>query len=491
MGMRRAFGILLLAIFALATPPRFMVPSSGTVHAAELVEQAKLDALVRPWIDGKWLHGVSIGLINPQGTQTAGYGQTTDANPQVPDAHTLFEIGSVSKVFTGLLLADAVQRGEVTLNEPVQRLLGESITMPKRDEREITLLDLATHSSALPRMPSNFMPKDINNPYADYSVEQMGKFISAYKLKEKPGTASEYSNLGMGLLGHALALKAGMSYEALLEARICGPLSMPNTRITLDDARRALLASGHDYDGQPAANWDIPTLAGAGAIRSNVEDMLKFVAACAMVTPSPLDKAIALTEQVHFENPPNAGHDVGLAWMIRRKDHVVWHNGQTGGYHAYVALSPDKRAGIVLLSSTAMSRADELGEQLISQLLTGNAKPSELPQVIALDSAALEPLVGKYLLTPQIKVSITQEGDQLFLQLTGQPKLRFYPESDRRFFCRVVAASVSFEAGDDGKIRQLVIHQNGQDLPAPREQTPAASAEDASATEKSQKPAEK
>ena len=219
---------------------------------------------------------MAVGLVSPKGTQIIGYGRISDKDATRPGPDTVFEIGSISKVFTGLLLARLVEQKVVSLNEPVQKLLGDSMQVPKYGEREITLVDLATHTSGLPRMPNNFTPKDPKNPYADYTVEQMNEFLGRHKLVREPGQQSAYSNLGMGLLGHALALKAGKSYEALLRDEICKPLDMNDTVITLDASRQARFAQGHDADGNVESHWDIPTLAGAGAIRSTAADMLKF-----------------------------------------------------------------------------------------------------------------------------------------------------------------------------------------------------------------------
>jgi serine-type D-Ala-D-Ala carboxypeptidase/endopeptidase len=434
--------------------------------AEELVAPAKLDALARPLVDGGWTYALAVGLIGETGTQVVGYGRVSESDASTPSRDTVFEIGSVSKVFTGLLLAQMVQEHLIELNEPVQKLLGDSMTMPK-GEREITLVDLATHSSGLPRMPSNFNPKDITNPYADYSVEQLGKFISGYKLRRQPGVRSEYSNLGVGLLGHALAVKSGGTYESLLRARICDPLAMADTGITLSDAQKARLAQAHDSDGRPESNWDLPTFAGAGAIRSTAADMLKFLAANIGLVKTPLDAAIAASHVVHFE-VPDGPHDVALCWQVQRKPLVIWHNGQTGGYHSYVAFSPDKRLGVVVLATTTAGHVDALGIRLLKLLTDGEAEPLKLPQPLLIAPDDLEPLVGDYKLNLLATIHITRDGDQLFVQLTGQPKVRFYPESKTRFFCHVVEAAITFEADDAGQIKQLVLHQNGLDQPAPR-----------------------
>ena len=450
---------LLLVIALFATAPG---------GAAELVDPAKLDTLSLPLVENQWVYGAVVGLVNEQGIQTVGYGHVAEQRPERPDAQTVFEIGSISKVFTGLLLADMAARGEVALSDPVQSLLGDSMSVPKRGDRQITLEDLATHASGLPRMPSNFYPKNAGNPYADYTVEQMAKFLATYKLPRDPGARSEYSNLGMGLLGHALALRAGQSYEQLLRARICEPLQLPDTWISLDDDRRSRLATGHDADGKPVANWDLPTLAGAGAIRSTAADMLRFLAANLAIAPTPFAAAMVETHKVHFKNPAGSRGDVGLAWQIDHGRQALWHNGGTGGYHSFCAFMPEKRAGVVVLSSTAAMRVDAWGWSVLKLLVDDEVNPVAAPKSIEASADSLARLVGQYQLGSLGTATVSQDGTQLYLQVSGQPKARLYAESKDRFFLRVVDASIQFEAGDDGAVEKLVIHQGGQDVSAPK-----------------------
>src|SRR6266566_3001093 len=202
----------------------------------------------------------------------------------------------IRKVFTASALADMVARGEVKLDDPVANYLPRAVRMPVR-VRPITLLDLATQSSGLPRLPDNFAPRDSSNPYADYSVQQLYEFLSRYQLPRDPGASYEYSNLGVGLLGHALALRAGMSYEQLVTRRILTHLGMRETAITLTPAMRARLAPGHDVGGNVVPNWDLPTLAGAGALRSTARDMLTFLAANLDTSATPMARGLRQTHE--------------------------------------------------------------------------------------------------------------------------------------------------------------------------------------------------
>src|SRR5262249_11166935 len=153
--------------------------------------------------------GIVVGVIEPGGRRVVPYGGLAKGDPRTLDGDTVFEIGSITKVFTSLLLADAVKRREVALTDPISKFLPDRVKSPERGDRAITLQDLSTHTSGLPRLPANFAPKNASNPYADYSVEDLYQFLGGYQLTRDIGTQYEYSNLGGGLLGHVLALRAG------------------------------------------------------------------------------------------------------------------------------------------------------------------------------------------------------------------------------------------------------------------------------------------
>jgi CubicO group peptidase (beta-lactamase class C family) len=216
--------------------------------------------------------GMVVGILQGGEPWIAGYGSLDAA---------IFEIGSVTKVFTTLLLANMVVRGEVTLDDPVQKYLPADVRMPKWRNQEITLFHLATHTSSLPRLPANLWKtvKDFVNPYANYHVSDLYAFLSGYKLKRPIGSRVGYSNLGMGLLGHILGLVAGKSYEDLVRERILQALEMNDTSITQSPEQKERLAPGHNLFGKATANWDIPTLAGAGALRTTAGDLLRFLGA--------------------------------------------------------------------------------------------------------------------------------------------------------------------------------------------------------------------
>ena len=439
--------ITTLALAVTLQQPAPPLPPDSTVRAFLLPRVASFPDT------GKHGIGIVVGLLDATGTRrifAAGV-----------DSAGVFEIGSITKVFTTSLLQDMVDRGEVHLGDAVSQYLPKSVQVPARGEHEITLLDLATQSSGLPRMPSNFTPRDSMNPYADYSVQQMYTFLSGYQLTRDPGAEYEYSNLGMGLLGHALSLKGRASYEELLRRRILTPLGLRETAITLTPAMRAKLAPGHDAEGRVVPNWDLPTLAGAGALRSTVNDMLTFLAANLDSAATLLSPTLRRTHgERHATNNPSL--KVGLGWHIlaRPGGNIVWHNGGTGGYRTFTGFDPVRRLGVVVLSNLDAS-VDDIGYHLLDETFPLRPIPTRRMEV-AVDSSVLMRYVGEYELVPTFHVVVTREAARLFVQATGQPRFPIFAESDSTFFLRVVDAQITFSR--DG----MTLHQNGQNLPGRR-----------------------
>ena len=405
--------------------------------------------------------GIVVGAIDPRGRRVVAHGKLEAGDARQLDGDTLFEIGSVTKVFTALLLADMVARGEVALGDPVGKLLSAEVKVPERGGRAITLLDLATHTSALPRMPANFAPKDPWDPYADYSIAQLNDFLSTHALTRDIGTQYEYSNLGVGLLGLALARRAGMDYETLVRTRIAEPLAMASTRITLSPALQARLAVGHDGELTKVASWHLSeAFVGAGALRSSANDLLVFLAANLGYASTPL--APAMAEMLKVRRPIGGGsHEMALGWHVLKRANmeIVWHNGQTGGYHSYVGYDAKTRTGVVVLSNSS-SDIDDIGMHLLDASLPLKKQRKE----ITVDPALFDGYVGRYQLAPNFILTVSRDAGHLFVQATGQPRFEVFAESERDYFYRVVDAQITFEADNQGRATRLILHQNGMDI---------------------------
>jgi serine-type D-Ala-D-Ala carboxypeptidase/endopeptidase len=452
--MKRLQFLLVLVLFAFGTYGG-VVPPSDEIRKI-LVE--RID-------EHRQSVGIVVGILEPEGRRIVSYGSFDAKSKRPVDGDTVYEIGSVTKVFTALLLADAVTRGEVALTDPVAKYLPATVKVPERGGKKITLQDLATHTSALPRLPANLAPADPANPYADYTVAQMYDFLSKYELPRDIGAQYEYSNLGAGLLGHALALRAGKDFETLVRERITAPLGMKSTAIALSGELAKRLASGHDAELQPVANWDLPTVAGAGALRSTANDLLTFLGAVLGYAKTPLGPAMASMLTPRRAAGPNM--EIALGWHVASKDgkEIVWHNGGTGGYRSFVGFDPKSRTGVVVLSNASTaSGQDDLGRHLLDR----TAPLAQMPKQAAVNTKLYDHFTGRYELAPGFILTVTREGDQLFTQATGQPKFEIFPKSDREYFLKVVDAQITFEPDVDGRAPALVLHQNGRDMRAKR-----------------------
>ena len=337
----------------------------GIAAAADGTRNAEIAAAIKARVDAKNAGGMVVATIEPDGSSSmAAYGNPgTGAQPL--DGDSVFEIGSITKVFTALLLADMVERGEVTLDTPVQRLMPSEVKVPRRNGREITLVDLATHTSGLPRLPNNMAPANPLDPYADYGAERLYAFLNAYELARDIGATFEYSNLGAGLLGHTLERRAGKPYKTMVEERILRPLGMTHTSFTPDAWMKAHLATGHNATGRPVPGWEVGVLSGAGGLRSTANDMMKFARAALAAPAGPLGRVLARTyEKRHDAGRPNMS--IGLGWIIRRaadRD-VLWHNGGTGGYRSWFGLDMRAKRAVVVLANSQHG-PDDLGNALL------------------------------------------------------------------------------------------------------------------------------
>lgn len=437
-------------------------------HAAfsAVVSDADIRAILVDRIDVQHQSvGMVVGVIDSTGRRVVAYGKTAKDGKPV-DANTVFEIGSVTKVFTSLLLADMVQHGEVALTDPVLKYLPPNVKMPERGGKKIALVDLATQTSGLPYMPSNMNPKDPTNPFADYTVAQLYEFLATVQLTRNIGSTYEYSNVGVGLLGHVLARRAGADYETLVRTRILEPLEMKSTAITLSKAMKDRLAIGHDAALQPVANWDIATLSGAGALRSTANDLLTFVGANIGLQKSPLRSSMAA--MIATRRPTGTPNlEIALGWHIWTRDghEIIWHNGSTGGYRTWIGFELKSRTGVVVLSNTStMAGVDDIGLHLLDPAFP-LLQPPKQRQEVKVDAAVLEKYTGRYQLAPNFIITVTRDGDQLYAQATNQPRAEIFAESEREFFYKVVDAQLRFVVDANGRATSIVLHQNGKNTP--------------------------
>ncbi|MGL6073045.1 MAG: serine hydrolase domain-containing protein [Fimbriiglobus sp.] len=325
--------------------------------------------------------GFVVGVLQAQAEpKIFGFGKVkTPLGEIVPDGHTIFEMGSITKTFTGVLLAEAVRRGEVKLTDSALKVIPEAYRFPPHPKGEPTLLDLATHRSGLPVQPLFLLglTKNANNPYLSITPKILSDSMKLTKPSAAPGGAKgEYSNLATGLLGHALVEVAKAdSYESLVRDRVLKPLGMKDTGEGLNGEQKSRLAVGHDEEGKEAEAWDFATLPGCGALRTSAHDMLRYARANLQLSEkTPLTESLLLAQKPVRDEPELPGRKIGLFWVndeLRRTDEkIVWHNGGTGGFRTMLLLIPARKIAIVTLAAHDLGdTTDRLTLQLAQEIL--------------------------------------------------------------------------------------------------------------------------
>ncbi|MDQ2824732.1 MAG: serine hydrolase, partial [Verrucomicrobiota bacterium] len=429
------------------------VPSDGEIRKilAERVGENEKDI------------GIVVGVIEPQGQRIISYGHRSAGDPRPLDGDTVFEIGSVTKVFTALLLADMAQKNEVALSDPAAKYLPAGIKVPERSGRSITFVDLATHTSGLPFMPAN--APSFNDPAAaKYSPDALKRYVASYQLTRDIGAEREYSNIGYWVLGEALASHAGMDLENLVRTRVLAPLKMANTDFELSPNMKANLADGHDAALQPAPVVStLPIysiMPAAGGLYSTVTDLLTFLSSAMGYENSPLTSALDTT--LSTRRPTGGGNEQALGWTVFGKgdDQIICRDGGTYGYASAMAWDPKKRAGVVVLSNQVGS-VDDIARHLLRadfQL----AKPTNRKHTeIAIDATVLDSYAGRYEAKGEGIFTVTRENEFLTIESPGDwglPKLRIRPESQTDFFATELPLRVTFKIDGDRQVNGLLVY---------------------------------
>jgi CubicO group peptidase (beta-lactamase class C family) len=382
-----------------------------------------------------------------------------------PPEKIVFEIGSITKVFTGLLLAQAVVEKKVTLETTISSVLDPKLKFADPRIAAITLKQLSTHTSGLPRLPDNLDAGAVeDDPYAHYDEKLLLAYLTSAKLEGEGPYSCSYSNLGVGLLGHLLGKVDEMSWEKAMLEKICLPLGLNDTSV--HPGPMLPLATPHAGE-KGVKQWHLDALAGAGALRSTAADLLKFGEAMLHPEQTPLKDAWAIALQAQADAPAMGGQiGLGVFLGMREGERFLSHDGGTGGYSSSLQVIPAK--GIVRV---ALINNNSLSASAVIAAMS-DAKPAapQKPKVISLPAETMAEYPGVYELDRDSRFTVLLRDGQLWVNLTGQAFLRAFAEAPDRFFYKAVAAEIAFNR-DQGQIQSLTLFQNGRELTAKR--TPA------------------
>ena len=441
-----AAGVVLISMLA---------PSAGAQGAPTTDERdwtiprdAEIRRLLIERFDGRSV-GVVVGVLEPTGTRIVTYGTSGASDGRALDGETVFQIGSVTKVFTGLLLADMTVRGLVQLEDPAAKYLPAGVRMPQRG-RAITLIDLSKHWSGLPSMPTNFSLQGQPDPYAAYTEQDLYRFLNEYVPAREPGT-QEYSNVGVALLGRLLARRSGLEYEALLRQRVIDPLGLRSTAISMNAEMGRRMSPGHDRFMQPVDTWNLLAMPASGSLRSTANDLLRFVR-FNVSDASPLREAMLL------QRVP--GRALGWGRSTLGGDAVYGHEGGKEGYRSAVVFNPRTKTGVVVLMNT---RSDESPMAIARHLLFGGHPLAPLgaipkrPVRATLDPATLSEYEGRYRLDSGGIVEVARRGDHLLVQVAGEGVATYFDTARDLFWSNTDDADLRFDRDAASRVSTLTL----------------------------------
>lgn len=440
------------------SPPR--VPTVKPTGDTSSAHRDAVKALVQPLIDAEITTSIVVGLYDGGKTEIYGFGTGPDGKP--PSGTTLFELGSVTQVYTALLFADAIQKREVSLETNLSDLVPPGVTVPADQGTKVSLGMLATHTSGFPQLPPS-LTRRINglDPYKGYNEELLYRDLIATSFVSPPGTQVGFSSYGVGVLGFVLGKKLGGTYQAGLTARVLAPLGLASTFFTVPPAAQARRVVGRNADLVPTSFWTWDAMSAGGGLISSAQDQLTLIDAeldAASGSKLALRSAMRLTqeEQVPNRNGPNEG----LGWEIDAEG-KFWHNGGTGGFRSFVGFDPKTRRGLVILSASAVSLVDHIALDLYKVLSNTEVKPVTPPPVDKLAQFA-----GTYQLG-EFKLAVVVKDKRVMITGQGEQPLRLIPISDHEMWFEAQQAVVVFEREGDKVVRAVFV-VGGQKLAAQR-----------------------
>lgn len=468
-GIRLA--LLLLGATLMATPaiharevttrPELSSPRAATIDDREVAK------LVRFRIEKqRRAMAAVVGVSRPSGRSIIAHQSKNVPNAVEPGGNTIFEIASLTKIFTALLLADAVTRGEVRLDEPLSKFVPTGSKVPDFSGRAITLIDLATHTSGLPLRPNNLKAApDTPNKYAGYTLDQLYAGLPEYRLAHAPGSQFEYSNLAFALLGQALARQSGEPFPELLQRRLIGPLGLSDTRFGDDLAAAARRAQGHDMDLKAIGPTDDGALNPAGGLRSTANDLLALLSLFLSGAGSD-DLSQAAHLMLSVDRPGN-GSDTRMALGWRRTvahgEAYYWSNGSSDGSRTFMGFNPARGVAVVALADAASGGGlDDIALRVLDPAESVDLKIVPSQRTVELPPAAVDRALGTYRYAPDDEMTITR-GVTGLIVTAGPSQVLIKPQSRTRFFAKGEGdLYFDFPGAASKPADRMVLHQDGK-----------------------------
>jgi len=435
--------------------------SVGTDQALAPAEAADIAALLRARIDVQRRGtGGAVGILSARDFSVVSHGVAARDSSQRVNDESVFQIASLTKIFTALLLTDAVGRGELALEEPLDAFV--PVPAPRFEGRSITLLDLATHTGGLPLRPASRQDRSQDDPYAGFTEAELYADLQAVELTRAPGAAFGYSNFDYGLLGAALSNRLGRSYEQLLQSRILDPLGMRETTLTPNARMRARRVQGYDSSFEPMRPWDFGALAPAGGLFSTLRDLRKFLALWVDENDSALARAARATLAASRPGD-DAETRMAIGWRVMQRGGrtVAWSNGSGGGVRSFMSFTSGR--GVIAFANMATGVGmDDIGFRVLDPSYPVDVSAAPQRVAISVPAEALARYVGEYVYAPGDSMTIDRDAEGLLL-LQGPNRIRLLAETPTLFFIREdTNITLEFGAAPTERVDAFTLTQGGQ-----------------------------
>jgi D-alanyl-D-alanine-carboxypeptidase/D-alanyl-D-alanine-endopeptidase len=436
-----------------------------TALAAPSPLEAELPAILKERVEvSKRGLGIVVGVVDADGRRIYAHGVREKGGKPV-DGDTLFEIGSVTKVFTSILLADMVERGEVSLSDPLSKYLPADVPPLRYRDQEATLLHLSRHTSGLPfdHLKRPIDSDRLLDAYRSVTPDDLYAFLRQFQPYQTPGVAHGYSNIGVALLGHALARRAGKSYEALLQERVLGPLGMRDTAVALPEALRARKARGHNPSNIPVGDLDTVGFAPTGALKSTANDLLAFLEANMGLRQTPIDKSLRAAQATEAD-AARGDLPMGLGWMHQKVagDRIVTHSGGTAGFVTFVGMDLKRRLGVVIMVN-ALSGIGDIGLHTFNGAYpVTHPKPPREFAMVPLRSEWTDELVGEYRLdAPMLTLKFMKRDGDFWVDTSHGGSDKLLAESPVDYFTEDRQLAIRFQKDEAGKVTKALLTSDG------------------------------
>jgi serine-type D-Ala-D-Ala carboxypeptidase/endopeptidase len=462
-----ALGASLIATSAIHAAQVATGPESGSQRAVT-IDDREIAKLVRFRIE-KQRRALSavVGVIRPSGRSIIAYKSKRSSHAVEPGGDTIFEIASLTKIFTALLLADAVTRDEVRLDDPLSAFVPMGVKVPEFSGRAITLADLASHTSGLPRRPNNLnaAAPDAPNKYAGYTLNQLYAGLPEYRLAHAPGSQFEYSNVAFGLLGQALARRADEPFPELLRRRVIVPLGLSDTRFDEDPAVAARRAQGHDMDLKPIGPSSDGALNPSGGLRSTANDLLRLLDLFVSdADPGGLQQAARL--MLTLDRPGDDDDTrMMLGWRrtVSHGETYYWSYGSSDGSRTFMGFNPARGVAVVALADASSGGGlDDIASRVLDPMEPVDLKVVPRPRTVELPPAAIDRVLGMYRYAPEDEMTITR-GVTGLIVTAGSGQFLIQPQSRTRFFAKAGGdIYLDFPGSASKPADRMVLHQAGK-----------------------------